>query len=216
MRKYLIYLHRSFINFGKTALIYGATVLASFCFNFSEAHAHSAKKRFYKSVYTNIGYSNVNVTTSSRPLLMQYSLGAAFAKNIKSRGFIGVTSDYRWINQYSNVTIAGNFRGTRWNLISPLFGVYIKRWVLTLDLQFLGDYALTYTTAEKASVTYKSLLGGRVTLLKPIGKGDRLNLAIFFEQVQFKKQSISTSTTETTLSPVMKIINGGLGLHYLF
>lgn len=181
-----------------------------------QAQAASGKNRFYKDAFAQGGYSTANVSVGSKPFLIQYSVGFSFAKNIKNRFFVGATSDYRWINHYSVVTAAGNFRGTRWNYVSPLLGIYVKRLIFLVDFQFLGNYNLTYSTDAGTSVTYSSPIGGRASVLFPVGKKGRFHAALFFEQVKFKKQKLSTSTTETTLSPALTLLNAGIGLHYLF
>lgn len=212
---------KSFLHLPISDLLLKTCVASIVCFSlnvqrgWTEGGTHHAN-RFYKDAYADAGYSTVNVTTGTKPILAQYSVGFSFAKNLFNRFFVGVSSDYRWINHYSGVNAAGNYRGKRWNTLAPIIGIYIKRFTLVLDYQFLGNYILSNATDAAASVTYSSPIGGRATILYPIGKSNHLNMGLYFEQISFSTQKLSTSTVDTSLSPKMTLLNSGIGIHYVF
>jgi hypothetical protein len=171
---------------------------------------------FYADASLSVGYSKASVPDTgapagssteaaapSAPTLLQWDLGATFAyrlpqlsiEDVRVATFAGLTSDFRILSQYSALDPQlGNFRGTRWNVVGPVVGALIDgTYLVKVDLQFLGSYALSNSTVEGASLHYESPFGFRAQALYPVGRffdKPKLNAGLEFETVSFSRQDI--------------------------
>ncbi len=125
----------------------------------------------YLGVDLSMGYaSSVPAAGIEAPALVKFDLGLIAAYSFEKLlpgyfgGFLaGLRMDFQWINQYSNTTASGgNHRGYRWNIVSPVVGYRIARFLTTVDFQFLGHYSLlTAESFSGSAVVFKGPLGFR-------------------------------------------------------
>ncbi|MCM2277375.1 MAG: hypothetical protein NDJ89_04810 [Oligoflexia bacterium] len=151
------------------------------------------------------GYSSI---ATSKQKLAQSGFGFTAAIWAMPELFVGVTSDFRLINQYSAVDASGNMRGTRWNMASPTVGYKLGHLTLKLDVQLLGDYKLSKSTVAGTAAAYKSPLGARLAGIYPVW--EQVNVGWQFEYLQFSK------INDTTLSAKLKQMQVGLNVAYVF
>ncbi len=166
----------------------------------------------YMDVNLFSGYTKVSGLTSS-PKLGQFGGGFSLGYFWTDWFFTGISSDYRLINQYSDVDdTIGNYRAKRWNLVSPTLG--IKYWILVFkaDFQFLGNYTFLNTTSTGSTFSLKSPIGGRASLSAPIW--ENFYLGIYYELLSFGKTNDSISGV-TTLDPKRKFTQFGLSISYI-
>ncbi|MCC7440266.1 MAG: hypothetical protein IT285_01450 [Bdellovibrionales bacterium] len=136
------------------------------------------------------GYFGTAATGDSKtPFLLQLGFGATGAWKFGSRWFAGLSSDFRFVNQYSSVVSdVGNRRGTRWNILAPTFGGRFGNVIAKLDLQFLGAYSLGNKTLGGQDVSYTNPLGFRLTGMLPVK--NRFHLGLQFEYLNFSGQTL--------------------------
>ena len=150
---------------------------------------------FYLDINGFGGYTGTTVASDdTTPKLAQFGLGFTGAYQMSDNSFAGLSSDYRFINQYSAVIESvGNRKGTRWNIISPTIGVQMNHWTLKGDFQFLGNYELAKQTSTGSKITYKRPLGGRITALYPFLDAE-IHTGLYFEYLSFGYQYLSSGT----------------------
>ncbi len=139
---------------------------------------------------------------------------------------VGVTSDYRFINQYSDVTAnVGNRRGHRWNIASLTLGTKLpilqNKIIVKGDFQYFGDYVLENTTAQGATLKYKKPMGGRLVGMYPIELPiiGTTYFGAHFEYLWFSNLEV-TSTAEVAndveLGSSLSVWDAGLNVSYMF
>ncbi len=141
--------------------------------------------------------------------------------------FVGATTDFRFINQYSDVDpIIGNKRGYRWNTVAPEIGVKYWRLLLKGNFQFLGSYNILNKTDEDITIKYKSPLGGKLTALYPLAAEispwkflNNIHLGVHVEYLAFSDletsyDNVVSGTTE--LPSAQKIWQAGISATYVF
>lgn len=158
------------------------------------------------------------------PTLIQtgFSLSGAYRFNTlpffthEFRALLGLTTDYRMINQYSTVNDElGNSRGSRWVILAPTLGAIVDQdYILRLELQFLGNYKLSNRTFDGKDFSYTSPFGFKLSALKIIGDRN-LAVGLLFEQVRYKAREIS-GVGSRTLNPALSIYQVGLMVSYAF
>jgi hypothetical protein len=175
------------------------------------------------------GYSQVEAFTGMMaPLLLQYGGGLTLGIQMKERWILGVATDYRITQQYSDVERkVGNFAGSRWNMAAPVIGMRLGNFIFKAEPEFLGDYKLSHPTRAKETVTYKSPLGGKFTILLPplfyvvaMSEQDSkpkgpITIGLYGEYLMFRKQ-VSSSLGEMRPTPSAKFMQAGLTLGYVF
>lgn len=171
--------------------------------------------KLYLDAGLSAGYTRSSVPTSfSSPTLISFGAGATGAWRVGSSWAFGVTTDFRLINQYSTVdSNLGNRRGTRWNIVSPTAVYFCHDWIFKGDVQFLGKYRLSESTAGGDTVSFTKPLGARITAMKPIW--DKIHGGLMFEYLVFSKQSIE-NVSETELTNKLKMWQIGLVANYVF
>lgn len=165
-----------------------------------------------------------------RPFLLQTGLGVTVGG--KWKGFIaGLCSDYRFINQFSEVTPStGNMRGTRWNSFSPMLGYKFKKLIIKGDfqwgaLQFVGgSYVLSQQTTTLIDVKYTLSWGARFNAMTnlffrnyAISSFDlaHLHWGGFVEYARFNEQVLSNVPVNTKLSTPLTMWQVGLSFGYV-
>jgi len=154
-----------------------------------------------------IGYTSVSLLGSSENVvLLSRGIGGTLAYEIGDGGFlsVGLSTDYRSFIQHSDLNQnIGNLRGQRWNFAAPTVVIDFHVFLIKLEYQTSGDYALTNTAVDGAEVSYSKLNGFRTTAIVPtkywLGNKflDReLHLGLQFEYLSFqnKKDSIHGET----------------------
>jgi hypothetical protein len=136
---------------------------------------------------------------SPRPFLGIYSGGATLGYRLFGHHLLlGAESHYRVIAQYSDVnTMAGNMKGSRWDLASPVVGIGIGSLLIKIDAQLLGDLALSTPAADGSSIAYSGPQGVRVELL--YRTEHHFLLGFFYEGVSFRTQKDVTHGMSTDL-----------------
>jgi hypothetical protein len=95
------------------------------------------------------------------PKELQYALGGIVAYRLMGSWLIGLSSDFNFVRQISDVGASGgNYKGTRWNIVSPTIGWLGSKFTALGDLQFLGNY--NFSAANAA-------FGGSDSLTGPLG-----------------------------------------------
>jgi hypothetical protein len=117
-----------------------------------------------------LGYSGATAISGySGPTLMQWSAGISVSYRVSEQVLAGLSTDLSFARQYNEVVSTGaNFRGWRWNIVSPTVGLMLPKLVLLADLEFLGAYHFSNAAAGGADITYKSPLGGRLRATTPV------------------------------------------------
>jgi hypothetical protein len=169
--------------------------------------AASAQSRIHADVTAGLGYSFISVPQDAAPpTLLQGGVGLTLGLRLGQVFMFGVTSDYRWISQLSAPdTVVGNSRGARWNMASPTLGFAMRKALLKLDFQLLGDYKLSNASSEGYAVSYRRPLGGRAVL----ALSGRAAPALFVEYVAFSRQAAGE---ETSLSSPRVLWQAGAAL----
>mgnify|MGYP001575312734 CR=1 FL=1 len=146
-------------------LIIGSFLLLS-------AQAHAGIFPFYWDVQGSAGFLGAPVAKKqSYPILVQTSVGASLGwePSMLIPIFIGASSDMRWVEQYSAVDpTVGNWRGWRFNFISPLIGIRFLGFTLKTDAQLVGDYVLKNPNAAGQVIRFQRPLGMRVQFLRQV------------------------------------------------
>ena len=165
------------------------------------------------------GYSTTNTVAGSRPHMMQVAMGLVVAYQFQkswARGItLGVATDYRVINQYSAIGMTGaNYRGTRWNIASPVVGFDYRGLLLLADFQFLGNYDLRNLASLGGGgvfeVAYSRPWGVRAALTYPLFWRKRIRVGVMGEFVQFSKMHVSMYEEDSDLASRQNIWQSGL------
>lgn len=168
----------------------------------------------YAGIYGDLdlfgGYTGTTVSAgATAPTLLQAGAGATLGLNFSDFIF-GLSSDYRFINQYSTPTSdVGNRHGTRWNIASPTLGVMLGSFLLKADFQFLGNYNLGALASDGGTISCTNPMGYRVVLAYDFFSP--VYIGAFYESVSFSNQNDSVSGN-TTLSPTLQLWQAGLYL----
>ena len=142
----------------------------------TQAQSKPPEPRVHRGLYLEAsGFSSyvgtTNYSGSSGPLLLQFGgeMGAGlWAWNML---FFGASTDYRFVNQYSDTsTLNGNRGGTRWSIVNPMVGIASDEWIFKGEFEALGAYNLTAATSLGDKMTYASPLGCRFTGLYELRK----------------------------------------------
>ncbi len=185
--------------------------VASFSLNLTLISKNAAADMLYLDLSATGSYSKVSGITNP-PTLGQFGLGITAAYNWTSSIFIGVSSDYRLINQYSDLDVAvGNYRGSRWNMASPTLGFQFGSFVTKIDLQILGNYELANATATGSKIAFKGPIGGRISISYPF-QGS-IYLGAFYETLSFKTLNDSASG-DSALSQKLTLWQSGICVTY--
>jgi hypothetical protein len=131
--------------------------------------------------------SSFFASTGSTPLLFSGSFGLTAGYWLHEDYFLGLSTEYSVLNQYSDIDpLAGNNRGTRWNVITPTLGWRVfNKIVLKVDFEFLGSYNLANPLPGDQYVSYTNPFGIKLTLSIPVVY--RVSLGLLFEYVTFSK-----------------------------
>ncbi|HTL10866.1 MAG TPA: hypothetical protein VL588_00160 [Bdellovibrionota bacterium] len=172
------------------------------------------KEHLHLQMNGTLGYVGTEVSSGSTvPSLLAFEIGAVGAYRFKGEWFAGLTTDFRFVNQYSHVDpTVGNRRGTRWSILSPTFGTKLGRLLLMLNIQFLGDYNLGNKTAGGLSVSYNNPFGGRLTGLFPVH--EKIHAGMEVEYVGFAQQT--TGPSHLSLTKKFNMWDVGLTVAYVF
>lgn len=155
----------------------------------------------YGDVNLHAGYSSTSVPSgSSTPTLIQLGGGGTLAYKFGDVFFLGVSSDYSFINQYSDVdTSVGNRRGTHWAMIMPSVGANFSGFTIKGNFEFWGNYYLYSPDVNGASIIYNKPIGFSIQGLIPIV--GMLNLGAMFQWVRFGSQYSSISGDQAASNP---------------
>lgn len=136
-------------------------------------------------------------TTDNTPLLFSGSFGVTAGYWLHEDYFLGFSSEFSFINQYSAVdAVVGNNRGTRWNILTPTLGWRVfNSIVLKIDFEFFGNYKLSNPLPGDQYISYTNPFGLKMTLSIPVI--NRVSVGLLFEYITFSKveNSVFGSTT---------------------
>lgn len=165
------------------------TVAVSEFWNFWKKHA------YFDAWFAGSSSRITAQSSAAVPTLVQFDGGVTAGYLLGGRWnfLIGATSDYRRINQRSDVS-AGNASGTRWNKISPTLGYYGHGFAIKADYQLSGDYLLKSGAFRNESVTYLLPKGWRFTVLHLLWW--RLFGGGFIERVSFRDLKVGDMTIQ--------------------
>ena len=152
------------------------------------------------------GSSNVSSANDTSPTLNQTGFGLTLGTVLQSHYLLGVSSDYRMIEQYSNPNSNGNMYGSRWNMASPTVGYKTDRFLFKLDYQFLGNYELKKETYSGSKLVYTNPSGFRFSSDYLLSRN--LGFGIYYERISFGAQEVRSPTTAI----VSKFTNSHLAL----
>ena len=169
-------------------------ILTIYLLLMSSAHCEVPEKLYLDSSLS-VAYSQTNtIDSSDEPKLGQYAVGPSAGWRLWKKFSFGLSSDYRFINQYSEVNrTSGNRRGTRWNIVSPTFFLLTFPYIFKLDAQFLGNHKFSNPG---------------------VGGQDRQLTSPFGLRLQ-GLYSFSDKSTSGQLSDFLKHFQTGLSLEYI-
>lgn len=169
----------------------------------------------YLNANASIGIGSASVATSySAPKLISYRLGAVAAWKFLDSWIAGLSTDLGFTNQLSATATAGaNYKGHRWNILSPTLGWQKNKFTVLADLQFLGSYSIAENTASGSSVSYSGPLGGR--LRGSYNFWDKMDAGLEFSYLTFGTLHDSTAG-DTSLLTKEKIWSFGALVSYAF
>lgn len=170
------------------------------------------------SPYVSVGYASLNasgvIPGANAPALSFYTGGVTAGYSFAEIVLVGLSSDFSFINQYSNpINNGGNYRGTRWNIVSPSLGLQLADFTFIADVEFLGSYNLANSDVNGNSVSFSGPLGGKFRALYSIFSP--INLGVQFEYLTFNTM-VNSGTGNQTLSPSLILWQGGLIASYVF
>lgn len=170
---------------------------------------------FHVDINASAGYSGLSgESVSESPTLLQWSGGITAAPIFYDTVFVGLTSDFRYIGQYSDVVEQdGNFRGTRWNIASPTLGIKYSGFLLKFDYQVLGDYDLSENTFEGATFSFTEPKGFRGQVLYNVW--EQLHLGVQYETLKFERFRDS-ERGEGEVSPALSLWQAGAVMAWVF
>jgi hypothetical protein len=162
-----------------------------------------------------VAYSSASVPDGfSHPSLVQFGFGVTATYNFTGALLAGIASDFRFINQYSDTTASGgNYRGHRWNIVSPVFGGTWMNTTILADFQFLGAYDIYVKATNGGDASFTGPLGGRIRATYPVF--DSVEAGLLFEYLTFGTRNNSISG-DTSLSSKQKLWQLGLTASYVF
>lgn len=175
----------------------------------------SSLSQYFISGNGGVGYSSASVSQGmSSPTILQFNLGATGAYKFSSSWMLGLSSDFSFINQYSDTATSGaNYRGTRWNMVSPTVGFVYKNLTILADAEFLGNYRIYLAAANGGDVAFSSPLGGRIRGTYPVAKN--INAGWSFEYMTFGNRTNSISG-DATLDSKQKLWELGAVVSYIY
>jgi hypothetical protein len=165
---------------------------------------------------------------ADEPFLIQMGLNATIAYKIFA--FIangnritisaGLMPDYRFSGQYSSLDpTIGNFRGTRFQLLTPTIVAKIEdAWTLKLGVELSGAYNLSRPTYDGNSLEFASPFGVSLTGLYSLAnlfKTPRLYGGLQLEYATFGTIQDSAQGT-SSLSSSIKMLEFGIAVVYAF
>ncbi|OFZ80300.1 MAG: hypothetical protein A2583_10465 [Bdellovibrionales bacterium RIFOXYD1_FULL_53_11] len=166
------------------------------------------------------GYVNVPVSPGrSTPLAIRFGGGLSLGTMLWNHLIIAAETDFTFVNQYSEVTKSGgNFRGTRWNIVSPVLGYYFWDISIIAGYEFLGNYNFYSQSTTKNNISLTDLKGGRLGASYRIWNGIRAG--ILFQYLLFSNRNDSSDTDKTgvniPLDPKFKMWQVSLATGYQF
>ena len=132
----------------------------------------------YLDLSGSVGSSSPTINRSyDNPTLLQWTMGGTlafkvlrFTELLDLEIYLGATSDYRKINQYSLVESGiGNSRGTRFDPFSPTVVLSIEQiLILKANLRLIGNYNLSNPTVDNSTYSYEKPFGEQLTALFPL------------------------------------------------
>ncbi len=178
---------------------------------------HAKSGPFYADFSAGTGFVSDSTTSDlaveDKPSLFQHSIGASFGLRLTKNIFAGVTTDFRWINQTSDVKEGiGNRSGSRFNYASLLLGLDVSPIIFKLDIQFVGDYIYKKRTVYGEEVKYTAHNGVRLSALYKIW--GRMHGGVWFETMLFSKEEIGEAPARE-LDPKRELETIGLMISYV-
>jgi hypothetical protein len=191
------------------------TLLALLTVTWAHAAVNVAGIPLRLSVDGNVGYSSASVPDGySHPSMIAFGFGGTALYNFTDVWMAGITSDISWANQYSDTNASGsNFRGHRWNIVSPTFGAKWMNATILGDFQFLGNYSLYLKGNQGGDVSFTGPIGGRLRATYPVF--DSVEAGLLFQYVTFGTLHNSV-TGDTSLASRQKLWQLGLTASYVF
>lgn len=158
--------------------------------NKKQSQKRNAEISFVSRLLVSAAYSS-SILYSDDPEnhLGSYGIGGMVGFNLKDILTIGISSEFRFINQYSSVNkIGSNMKGTFWNYASLSLGKKIKMIDLNLDLHYFGKYELSKKSVLGYDISYQNPLGYKLSAFYPLPILDRkLKIGFGFEWITLKK-----------------------------
>jgi hypothetical protein len=146
--------------------------------------------------------------------LGSYGFGGLIGYNFKDIFTIGISSEFRFINQYSSVSkIGSNMKGTFWNYASLSLSKTIKMIDVNLDLHYFGKYSLSKKSAQGKEISYTNPLGYKLSMFYPLPILERkLKIGFGIEWITLKKISVDNEEFNSN----RKLWQTGVILNYEF
>jgi hypothetical protein len=182
------------------------------------SRSSSSKKAHNLPVYFELqigtAFSKAANTGGTEPTLLAWRAGLTSGLKIFSNLLLGIESEYQTLGQLSEVDASvGNYKGSRWNLISPTLGLVFSKWIFKVNYQFIGDYYLSKKTAGNADLAYSTPSGWKLTLAYALGP--HFHLTAFYESIAFRKLRAS-NLSDRALDEDFRLWQMGMGLSYVF
>jgi hypothetical protein len=176
----------------------------------------------YLTIDAGLGAATTTVTANaSKPFMGIYSLGATAAYSLRDKWLFGIATALTYFPQFTDPASTGtiNYRGSRWNYVSPMIGAKLGDFTVLGEFEFLGAYKLYKSAASGADVSYKSPLGAKIRglyrLPLTILGSNNLLAGIGLEWVSFSKLSDSKGG-ELTLGSRQKVYSASATISYPF
>ena len=185
----------------------------------------------YLDLSGSVGSSSPTINRSyNNPTLLQWTMGATLAfRVLKFTDFLdldiylGMTSDYRNIDQYSLVESGiGNSRGTRFDPFAPTLVFIIEKiLILKMNLQVMGNYNLSNPTVDFSTFSYEKPFGEQLTALFPLKVVftprwlSHLSIGAEVERVSYSQYEVKNITVAAR-TPALDIWQTGAVIAYGF
>lgn len=155
-------------------------------------------------------------SAGDEPKLLQYSGGLTLAPMLGSSFFVGITNEFRFIKQFSEVnSVAFNYKGKRWVLSAPTIGMLFWKMIVKIEYHLFGSYDLDKIEQTfEGSIKYEKPRGIKLSILfwKVF---DLFYLGLQLENIKF--QSVANSSTGSSqLSTPVGMTQMGLSLTHKF
>lgn len=150
---------------------------------------------YFFSGFTMLEHANLVDKVQGATNGVGFSIGA----NIESLFILGLTTDYRWLSQSSEVDDTHpNFTGKRFVPLAPFVALSLDEYVFKLEYQTLGNLEVSKSVPEGGSLIFSDPMGFRFSAFFDHFL-EKYPWGIYYESTAYKKKVLS-DIGETTLT----------------